>query len=77
MKIMNEHEIDSEMFLQRIKDRCDGEDGRPKNIVDLAERVNLARNSIYKWNTQKPTYDKVFEVAQELQVTVDYLIKGE
>lgn len=74
---MNEHEIDSEMFLQRIKDRCDGEDGRPKNIVDLAERVNLARNSIYKWNTQKPTYDKVFEVAQELQVTVDYLIKGE
>lgn len=73
---MSQKLIDQEMFLQRIKECCDGENGRPKNIIELAERVSLAKHSIYKWNTQKPTYDKVAEVAEELQVTTDYLIKG-
>jgi len=73
---MSEKSIDQEMFLQRIKECCDGENGRPKNIVELAERVNLAKHSIYKWNAQKPTYDKVAEVAEELNVTTDYLING-
>ena len=65
-----------EMFLERIKQSCDGENGRPSNLVELAKRVDFAANSIYKWNVQKPTYDKVFEVAKVLNTTVEYLIEG-
>lgn len=65
-----------EQFLDRIKQLCDGENGRPDNLVELAERVDIAKHSIYKWNVQKPTYDKVFEVAKVLETTVEYLIEG-
>jgi len=63
-------------FLNRIKSLCDGQNGHPDNLVDLAKRVDVATNSIYKWNSQKPTYDKVFEVAKELGTSVEWLVEG-
>ncbi|MBC1306810.1 helix-turn-helix domain-containing protein [Listeria booriae] len=43
-------------------------------IKTLEEELGFARNSLYKWQTQSPSIDKVIKVADKLDLPLDYLI---
>ncbi len=50
-----------------------------KNITlqELAEKLGIGVNSIYRWNTHKPSTDKLEKVADYFDVSVDYLLGRE
>ncbi len=43
-------------------------------LYALEEKAHIARGSISKWDEINPSFDKVFRVAKELNVTADELI---
>lgn len=47
---------------------------RGMSLSTLAEKASLSRNAIYKWNRQAPQADKLANVANVLDVSVDYLL---
>ncbi|MDA1478118.1 helix-turn-helix transcriptional regulator [Bacillus sp. CLL-3-40] len=49
-------------------------DDRKISLTELAKRVDMGVNSLYKWKTQKPAVDKLQKVADYFQVSVDYLL---
>ena len=63
-------------MLSRVKDLCDGKEGRPKNLSELATRIGIGKNSIYKWSYKKPAFDRVYLASKQLNTTVEYLIEG-
>lgn len=49
-------------------------DDRKISLTELAKRVDMGVNSLYKWKTQKPAVDKLQKVADYFNVSVDYLL---
>lgn len=47
---------------------------RGKTLSDVEEACNIGVRSIYRWDTNKPSVDKVQRVATYLGVTVDELL---
>ena len=47
---------------------------RGMSLSTLAEKASLSRNAIYKWNRQAQQADKLANVANVLDVSVDYLL---
>lgn len=47
------------------------------NIMQLEKKLGFPRGSIFKWDAHKPSVLKVKAVADELNTTVDALLKGE
>lgn len=43
-------------------------------LVSLEAALSFAKNSIYKWDTNKPSIDKVQKVADYFNVSTDYLL---
>ncbi len=43
-------------------------------IGDIEDACNFPEKSIYKWNKNKPSIDRVVKVAQYLKVSTDYLL---
>ena len=46
------------------------------SVRALELKANLSNGTIQKWETQKGSYDKVLDVANALNVTVQWLITG-
>lgn len=67
----------SQQLVNNIKNLCTGEDGRPKTVADLEKQSKLSTNSIYRWTSVTPGYDKVLKVAKVLNVSVEELVKGD
>ena len=44
------------------------------SIVELEEKLNFSRNSLYSWKKNKPSVDKLNAVADYFGVTTDYLL---
>jgi transcriptional regulator with XRE-family HTH domain len=44
------------------------------SIVELEEKLNFSRNSLYSWKKNKPSVDKLNAVADYFDVTTDYLL---
>ncbi len=44
------------------------------NLQTVAKRAGIGANSIYKWKSQTPKLDKLTQVAEALDVSVDYLL---
>lgn len=62
------------MIYERIKAEAD----RQKlTIAELEKRAGLGNGVIGGWRTASPSARKLEAVADELGVTVDYLLKGE
>ena len=40
----------------------------------LEEELNFARSSIYKWNTHKPSVEKIKAVAKALDKPIEYFL---
>lgn len=49
-------------------------DERGMSIGDVEEKVNMGKNSIYKWRKQKAATDKLELVADYFDVSTDYLL---
>lgn len=47
------------------------------SIVELEERLNFSKNSLYAWKRSKPSIDKLEAVANFFNVTTDYLLGRE
>ena len=45
------------------------------SVLELERRSGLAARTIYKWDVNKPSVDKVKTVADTLGVTVDSLLE--
>ena len=50
---------------------------RGLTIMQVEELCGIGKKSIYSWNTNKPSIDKVKRVADFFGITVDELIKEE
>ncbi len=46
------------------------------SIPMLEDQCGLGRNTIYKWDQSPPSVTKVEKVADLLDVSIDYLVKG-
>lgn len=44
------------------------------SIVELEEKLNFSRNSLYAWKKSKPSIDKLQAVADYFNVSTDYLL---
>lgn len=62
-------------LIGNIKELCDG-NNRPNSVAELEREAGIPANTVYRWATITPGYDKVFKVAQVLNVTFEELIKG-
>lgn len=47
------------------------------SIVELEERLDFSKNSLYAWKRSKPSIDKLEAVANFFNVTTDYLLGRE
>lgn len=59
-------------LLENIKVACNK---NSLTIHELERRAGLTENSIYKWNQNTPSVDKVAKAAGVLRITVDELLK--
>ena len=51
-------------------------DEKKISILEIERKCNIKPSSIYHWNENKPSYDKVCAVAKFLGVTVEELTEG-
>ncbi|MFT9391251.1 helix-turn-helix domain-containing protein [Leuconostoc pseudomesenteroides] len=58
-------------LLDRIRSRAK-ENGI--SLIELERKLNLAKNSIYKWKTSTPPAEKINEMANILNTSTDYLL---
>ncbi|MGO2605459.1 MAG: helix-turn-helix domain-containing protein [Leuconostoc mesenteroides] len=58
-------------LLERIRTRAK-ENGI--TLVELESKLNLSKNSIYKWKTSTPPAEKINEMANILNTSTDYLL---
>jgi transcriptional regulator with XRE-family HTH domain len=47
------------------------------SIVELEERLDFSKNSLYAWKKSKPSIDKLEAVANFFNVSTDYLLGRE
>lgn len=62
------------MLVDRIKTEATK---RGMNLKELATKVGLSENAIYKWNKQSPNVEILERVADYLNVSTDYLLGRE
>lgn len=58
-------------ILERIKELCEN---NGISVNEMAEQTGLSPNSVYKWDKQTPSVDKVERVAKFFGVSLDYLL---
>lgn len=58
-------------LYDRIKDVCNA---RNTSINKLEKKLEFPRSSMCKYNTNSPSIDKIDKIANELDVTVDFLM---
>lgn len=61
-------------IYRNIKTICE-RNGR--SILSIEKKLGLARSSMYKWEKNTPSVEKVQMVAQELGVTIDEILSVE
>ncbi|PGS83986.1 transcriptional regulator [Bacillus cereus] len=47
------------------------------SLSELAKRLDMGENSLYKWKSQNPTVEKLQKVADYFNVSTDYLLGRE
>lgn len=60
------------MMLTKILEKCKE---KGMTLAELERQAGLANRTIYKWNENVPSVEKVLAVANVLGVTVDELVK--
>ncbi|WP_312499683.1 helix-turn-helix transcriptional regulator [Enterococcus sp.] len=57
--------------FERVKFLADKE---KISVVELEEKLDFSRNSLYAWKKSKPSVDKLKKVAEYFNVSTDYLL---
>lgn len=57
--------------LNRIKELCEK---HGITVTILEKRTNIPHNTIYQWNKRKPNTERLEQVADYFNVSVDYLL---
>mgnify|MGYP001945580421 FL=1 len=57
--------------FDRVKKLCEEQ---KMSVVQLEERLNFSRNSLYSWKKNKPSSEKLEKVADYFDVSTDYLL---
>ncbi|WP_277680066.1 helix-turn-helix domain-containing protein [Gracilibacillus dipsosauri] len=57
--------------FDRVKKLCEEQ---KISVVQLEERLNFSRNSLYSWKKNKPSSEKLEKVADYFDVSTDYLL---
>lgn len=62
-------------MVKRIREKCE-QNGLA--ISQLEKKAGLSNASIDKWDKldQKPSYDKIYRVAETLNISLDWLLTG-
>ena len=60
-------------LVENIQSLCDKNN---TNFKNLERTLDLSNGTISRWNTSKPSYDKVVKVANYFNVSIDFLITG-
>lgn len=62
-------------IVKRIREKCEE---KGLTISQLEKNTGLSNASIDKWDklNQKPSYDKIYRVAETLKVSLDWLLTG-
>lgn len=60
-------------MVARINELCKG---RKMTICALEKTLGLANNTIRKWDTNRPSVDRVAAVADYFGVTIESLLRG-
>lgn len=58
-------------IFEKVKELCDS---NGISVNEMAEKVGLTYNSVYRWRNQTPSIDKVEKVASFFGCSVDYLL---
>ena len=45
------------------------------SVTNLEKKLKFARGSIYKWDANRPSIDRVFAVAKELNKPMEFFIE--
>lgn len=61
-------------MVERIRNLCAQ---RKMTIQSLEIALGFARNTVSRWDENRPSVDRVVAVADFFGVTVEYLTKGE
>ena len=61
-----------ELLVENIKEIC-----KQKNltVLEVEKAAGLPKNSLYKWDRNRPAYTKVMAVASVLEVPVEELCR--
>ena len=60
--------------FDRVKELADK---RKISLVELEDRLDFGKNSLYRWKTSAPASDKLQKVADYFEVSTDYLLGRE
>lgn len=60
-------------MLENIRELCAA---NGMNLLDLEKACGLGTRTIYRWDENSPSVDKVKKVADHFGVTVDRIING-
>ncbi|MBU2701757.1 transcriptional regulator with XRE-family HTH domain [Sporomusaceae bacterium BoRhaA] len=59
------------LLVKRIQNLCQNKN---MSLPKLERELKFGKGSIYNWDTNSPSINKVIKVAQYFGVTVDYLV---
>lgn len=65
--------IDYSDIVSRIQYICEKDGG---SLAKLEKEVGLGVGTIRRWVDHNPSFDKVFKVAQQLNITCEQLVFG-
>lgn len=60
-------------IVERIKLECKKKD---TTITSIEKKIGLSTGAIGKWNNSKPSADSLYNVAQILDCSMEYLLTG-
>lgn len=60
-------------LVANIQSLCDKNN---TNFKNLERNLDLSNGTICRWDSSKPSYDKVLRVANYFNVSIDFLITG-
>jgi transcriptional regulator with XRE-family HTH domain len=60
-------------MVERIKTLCEKQN---TTIKALEREINISNGSIRNWDTSKPSVERVRQVAEKFNVSIDWLITG-
>ena len=50
--------------------------GKKISTAELARKVGVSPNSIYRWKNNIPSMDKIIKVAEVLETNIEFIING-